>query len=136
MATTVNDGSVKWQAIKLSEADTLGGLTASEIKSQAISGKVVQFQGIYGTFTLDNNYKKTATYTIPLPSGYTRQQCAYYVEPAENHVYGGDYIAAKIDLQISHVNQSNGVISVPVTGDSPTSYRVTCSSRYLVFSAK
>ena len=130
MAISVNDGTAKWQLIKYSEADTLGGLTASEIKSQAISGKNVQVKGQHGLVKLSTN--GTKTYTIPVPSGYNRSQCAYVI----SEEYSGDNEWTTIRTTLANVNQSTGVISPTIGGANPNMYGSNISVDFIVFAAK
>lgn len=135
MATTVNDGSVKWQAIKFSEADTLGGLTATDIKSQAISGKVVQTKGMYGSFGMSYKDGNAPTYTIPLPSGFTRSQCAYII----TEKYSSDNQDSNprfIQTTMGSVNQSNGVVTATVANGGRYGATVSITVGYVVIAAK
>ena len=137
MAISVNDGTAKWQLIKYSEADTLGGLTASEIKSQAISGKTVQVKGQGGTFTLRTDGNRS--FTIPLPSGYTRSQCMYVVSREQDRtVAGGEssVVYATIEVTPSSVNQSTGVVTSTVGGTRPDSRTATITPFYYIVAAK
>ena len=134
MAITVNDGSVKWQAIKLSEADTLGGLTANDIKSQAISGKVVQSTAVAGNTTMSYKEGNAPTFTIPCPSGYTRSQCVYIV-PAARAGDGGDP-ERFIQVSMSSVNQTNGVITASVGNGGRYGKTVSINCNYLVVAVK
>lgn len=132
---SVNDGSVVWQIIKFSEADTLGGLTANDIKSQAINEKVVQVQGQIGRVTLST--KGSQTYTIPVPSGYNRDQCAYIVSEEYDEITddrGNAY--SYILVNWSSVNQSNGVITATVGGSNPKNHTTSIEVDYIVISAK
>ncbi len=134
MAATVNDGSVKWQAIKFSEADTLGGLTVADIKSQAISGKVVQMKGLYGNVTLST--QGTKSYTIPIPSGYSRSQCVYIISEEYKEMGSDDSVYASIETTWASVNQSTGVITATIGGRNSEYYNVSIVVRYMVYAAK
>lgn len=134
MAINVNDGTAKWQLIKYSEADTLGGLTASEIKSQAISGKTVQVKGQYGAVTFST--KGTRSYTIPLPSGYSRTQCAYIISEGYVETGSDSSVYASIQTKWNSVNQSTGLISPTIGGKSPDYYNVSLLVQYLIIAAK
>lgn len=76
MALTVNDGTAKWQAIKLSEADTLDGLTATQIQNNAISSSLVVVSGFKGTVKSNRN----STVQIPIPSGFSTDNCMFIIE--------------------------------------------------------
>lgn len=135
MAINVNDGTAKWQLIKYSEADTLGGLTADNIKSQAINGKVVQVKGQSGSITLSTQGSRT--YTIPVPSGYSRNQCAYIIsEEYDQNSSGEGTNRASIGVNWSSVNQSNGVITATVNGKYPNSYYASINVDYIIVAAK
>ena len=134
MATTVNDGSVKWQAIKFSEADTLGGLTVAEIKSQAISGKVVQTKGVYGSFGMSYKEGNAPTYTIPLPAGFTRSQCAYII--TEKYSSDNQDNPRFIKTTMGSVNQSNGVVTATVANGGRYGATVSITVGYVVIAAK
>lgn len=130
MAISVNDGTAKWQLIKYSEADTLGGLTASEIKSQAISGKTVQVKGVSGNYSVSWGRNSNPEFTIPLPSGFNRTQCAYNVE--ENSVISDD---KEFRIDDTCVNQSTGKLIAKTSGNAPiTNYTLT--GCYLIIAAK
>lgn len=77
---SVNDGSAVWQIIKYSEADTLNGYTAEQIKSQ-VSVPVKGVLIVKGTFVVGST-SSGGFYggNIPLPSGYSRSQCTYWIE--------------------------------------------------------
>ena len=59
----VNDNGVVWQVCRCDDAQTLQGLKANEIGTDVYVGA--------GTFTDET--------TVPLPSGYNRNQCKYTV---------------------------------------------------------
>lgn len=61
-----NDGSAKWELIKISNAEQLNGLTAKQILAK--TSKVSIISG-----TISNGG------IIPVPSGYERSQCKYAV---------------------------------------------------------
>ena len=132
MAINVNDGTAKWQLIKYSEADTLGGLTANDIKSQAITGKVIQLKGTNGNFNMSYKNESSVTYTIPLPSGFSRSQCAYIITE-ENIADDNNHY---IKTTMNSVNQSTGVVTASISGGTRYSPTKTINVRYVVVSSK
>ena len=129
----VNDGSVVWSLNKINNAEQLNGLTAEQIKNNAINGKIVQVQGVSGSFNLSYGERDVVSYTIPLPNGFTRQQCAYIITEAS--AVDAEYTGVYIQTTFASVNQLNGVVTASYGKD--TNYEtVTVNIRYVVITAK
>lgn len=114
MAINVNDGTAKWQLIKYSEADTLNGYTAEEIKGQVnvpVQGVLV----VKGTFTVGST-SSGGFYggNIPLPSGYSRSQCTYWIE---NKSYGfSNNGAVTLNTEIANNKQGQWAADSSIRG--------------------
>ena len=131
----VNDGSVVWSLNKINNAEQLNGLTAEQIKNNAINGKTVKLQGKSGSLTITYSNGNQPTATIPLPSGFTRSQCSYVItEGKEEKVYSDNNIT--IQTLMTHVNQSNGVITPYVANGYKNYPSVSLTVRYVITSAK
>lgn len=76
----VKDGSVTWSIESIYNAGQLNGLTAEQIKGQVnipVKGVLI----VKGTFTVGST-SSGGFYggNIPVPSGYSRSQCTYWIE--------------------------------------------------------
>ena len=130
----VNDGSVVWSLNKINNAEQLNGLTAEQIKNNAINGKTVKLQGKSGSFTLTYTKQGTKpTFTIPLPSGYSRNQCSYVITEEYNSETWNE-IVTSISTKLTGVNQTNGVVTADISSHQAQNVSITC--RYMVTSAK
>ncbi len=122
----VNDNSVVWQVCRYDEAQTLGGKTASEILSPI---KVQQVQIFTGSVAIGSSNKGSyQTGDIPLPSGYSRTQCKYWIshQPVSFSNYGSKTIYPEgIDQSTGHINSNGG------TGGSGSG-----QSFYILFAVK
>lgn len=70
------DGTVKWELRVITNAKTLEGNTLQEILNQIPRWNI---SIIVGTLSVTDTSPKT----IPLPSGFTRQQCKYFINRVE-----------------------------------------------------
>ncbi len=78
--TLLADGTVKWAALKIGNAEELNGQAIEDFKNELLAA--VPEQKIYSTVLLSSGEMKpngTSTVYIPLPSGYTRSQCKYAI---------------------------------------------------------
>lgn len=99
----INDGTVKWEIIKITEAEIsrnsklLEGQTAAQIIANTLSQvpKGISVSVTAGTIRHGR--------TIPVPGGYTRAQCKYAVWLTSHSSYG--------DTNACGVDQNTGVVT-------------------------
>ena len=133
----VNDGSVVWSLNKINNAEQLNGLTAEQIKNNAIngSGKINTVSVSVGklTFSVSASLSSPAdnVKTIPLPSGYNRSQCRYYID-AQSATSSDENKVYKIEVDAGCINQSNGV----VTARYESGRRLSISPYYICIAVK
>lgn len=133
----VNDGSVVWSLNKINNAEQLNGLTAEQIKNNAInaSGKINTVLLSVGklTFSLKGGLggKADNVKTIPLPSGYNRSQCKYYID-AQYIQHSNEDRVYKLEVDAGCINQSNGVVTARYEG----LYTMSISSYYICIAVK
>ena len=119
----INDGTVKWEIRKITVAENselLNGQTAAQIINETLRNvpaktSVTVIAGNVWTTKISDtlggfikNPRMTAT--IPLPDGYVREQCKYF-----------------IDKNQSYLNQANGYYEIACeTGDSTYNISYIC----------
>ena len=97
----------------------------------------LKVKGQGGTFTLKTNGNRS--FTIPLPSGYTRSQCMYVVSRENDKTSSGgdsDVLYASIEVTPSSVNQSTGVVTGTVGGTRPDTRTAEITPFYYIVAAK
>ena len=89
----INDGTVKWEIRKITEAENselLNGKTLGEIINEILAQvpektNVTVITGSVWTTKISDNSggfikNPRMTATIPLPEGYIREQCKYFID--------------------------------------------------------
>lgn len=109
----INDGTAKWQLRKYSEADSLNGLDLQGIVDRVNTQLGVRdCDIIFGDAKLAKTAEDYIEFTIPVPSGFTRQQCRYYCETFE---YLKERHSPNNIYQIAtwrSINQETGILKV------------------------
>lgn len=106
----INDGTAKWEIRKITEAENsvlLNGKTSVQIMNETL-GQIpngISISVIVGTVVCNAGRGGT----IPLPSGYTREQCKYFINYIEGFYRESDYPDGHFNT--NSVNQSNGGIT-------------------------
>ena len=115
----VNDGSVVWSLNKINNAEQLNGLTAEQIKNNAINGYTVKgVTFVVGTLNLTVTSYERLTGQIPLPSGYTdRSKCKAYIS---NFTYNHNY-EGTTNVTWENLDQSTQSLSLYVKNGQGTS---------------
>lgn len=100
-----SDGTAKWELKTITNAKTLEGNTLQEVLNQALqqSTKVKLESGAVASGS-----------TIPLPSGFTRQQCRYAITALSVSMYTYDTQTKSVSWDI---NQDTGYVSVSIRGE-------------------
>lgn len=93
----INDGTVKWEIRKITEAENselLNGKTLGEIINEILAQvpektNVTVITGSVWTTKISDNSggfikNPRMTATIPLPEGYIREQCKYFIDKNQN----------------------------------------------------
>lgn len=106
----INDGTVKWEIRKIAEAENsrlLNGKTYAQIINETLVQvpKGISISVIVGTIVCNAGRGGT----IPLPSGYTREQCKYFINYIEGFYRDESYSDGYFNT--NSVNQSNGAIA-------------------------
>lgn len=133
----VKDGSVAWSIESIYNAGQLNGLTAEQIKNSAISGsgKVNAVVIAFGSLTFSMKGGLHGSYdnvkTIPLPNGYDRSQCRYFIDANFVSANSGENVAS-IKVDTGCINQSTGVVTAICTDK----YTMSISSYYICIAVK
>lgn len=123
------DGTAKWlvySILKSPDAFLLGGQTAAQIIANTLGQVPEGISVIVTAGTIGNGG------TIPLPSGYTREQCKYAVWAYSVRSSAGHGGSIHVE-----VNQSNGVVSVYGSFyDSESDFETSGTAGYLCIAVK
>lgn len=134
VTNSISDGTVKWSMYGMLYALKLEGKSVATIKTeiQALIPSVPSHvKVVVGSVNLVYKYERiayTLTGTIPLPSGYSRSNCTYFIESGIEYLYGSDSESSTLRLsRADYVTQSTGFISFPVRsgggmGNNPIRY--------------
>lgn len=125
-----SDGTAKWQLRKYSEADSLGGLdlqgVVNKINNQL---QVKDCIVVFGDITLTRpGSEHRIEGTIPVPSGFERHHCRYWMESFK-YDSGNSYPR---DANWHNINQDTGLVSLYAKPSSTE--RLT--TPYIVFAKK
>lgn len=114
--TILSDGSAKWELCKIDESvlskdsELLQGKTVEQILGLTPKGT---FYCVVGRLSVPINSK---TATIPIPSGYERENCFYWISETSYiwNIYwdGETNINQYASIGLENVNQSNGIITL------------------------
>lgn len=121
-----SDGSVKWELMKISNAEQLNGLTAKQIAGNITVKNLDIFMGSFAVGSKNSGSYQTGT--IPLPSGYTRAQCKYWVSAAPISFSNN----GSCSVYPNYIDQSSGYLSNPGGGGKSGSG----TGFYLIFALK
>lgn len=129
---TINDNSVKWSLESIYNAGQLNGLTAEQIKAD-VTSKITKVLVVIGTVTFTIvrdglHTQRNLTQTIPLPSGFERTHCKYYME-IQTASGSSD---TSISVSTGNINQGTGVVTATSTGSQST----TLNAYYICFAVK
>lgn len=135
ISAAFTDGNCKWQLVGLFYVETA--------IDNAVKGLCsVIYGSVNATVTTEKSGSRTIYYinlTVPLPNGFSRKQCKYFLEPIiytlANLVDGG---TIEFDTW-SKINQNTGSLKVQVNSVGNVNGTVTLYTnpiKYLVFAAK
>ena len=119
--TILSDGSAKWELCKIDESvlskdsELLQGKTVEQIKSETLAN-VPAKTNVTVVVGVVNFPVHSRTATIPLPSGYVRSQCRYFINTVR-FSYDNDSSNAYSWAYSSMINQGNGVVSLSKSPD-------------------
>lgn len=132
----INDGTVKWEIRKITEAEIsrnsslLNGKTVEEIENDFLKNiKVNGVMVVIGNFTASRQGTSETLYgQIPLPVDYIRSQCKYWT-PVIAYDSGN---STPREINWTSINQTDG--SVSLYSKRSASNNVTMN--YLLFAVK
>lgn len=139
ISSVFTDGSCKWQLVGVLYAETTKGNSIDNAIKDLCS---VIYGSVNATVTTERSGKRTIYYinlTVPLPNGFSRKQCKYFLETITyslaNWVDGG---VAEFDTW-SQIDQNTGSLKVQVNSVGNVDGTVTLYTnpvKYLVFATK
>lgn len=113
----INDGTVKWEIRNITEAENsklLNDKTAEQIINETLdripekTKVLVTVGAVKGVVSSGSIWDAVISATIPLPSGYNREQCRYWVEPI---LYEQETYSWRMEPGIKDIDQSTGKIT-------------------------
>lgn len=113
----INDGTVKWEIRNITEAENsklLNDKTAEQIINETLdripekTKVLVTVGAVKGVASSGSFWDTVISATIPLPSGYNREQCRYWVEPI---LYEQETYSWRMEPGIKDIDQSTGKIT-------------------------
>lgn len=119
--TILSDDSAKWELCKIDESvlskdsELLQGKTVEQIKSETLAN-VPAKTNVTVVVGVVNFPVHSRTATIPLPSGYVRSQCRYFINTVR-FSYDNDSSNAYSWAYSSMINRGNGVVSLSKSPD-------------------
>lgn len=114
----INDGTAKWEIRKITEAENsanstlLEGRTITQIVNETLEKipektSIVVVVGAVRSVASGGSWHTSWFATIPVPAGYSRSQCKYWVEPI---LYEEETYSWKLEPGMKDVDQAAGVI--------------------------
>lgn len=111
----MNDGTAKWELCKISDAESLEGTTLEQLLSQIKTLIPVTSSNVK---IITGNAKATSSgsrnnfvITIPLPSGFRRSNCKYWINTTYYRYYYDESGTTERSIDAASINQNTGTIS-------------------------